>query len=79
MTVEVSIGIRLLSIVVIASNDTRGNTMGLLGYFDDDPSNDFMLPNGTVISENSTERQIYYDFGQKCEIIELFVLYLKYK
>ena len=45
-----------------------------MGNFDGNKSNDFVLPNGTILNENQTktERQIYYNFGQLCkERVEL--------
>lgn len=41
---------------------------GLLGNYNGDSSDDFQLPNGTSIYKNinATEREIYYNFGQKC-------------
>ncbi|RUS83481.1 hypothetical protein EGW08_008731, partial [Elysia chlorotica] len=44
--------------------DEKFKTMprGLLGNFNDDSTDDFTMPNGTVLSDNSTERQIF-EFG----------------
>ena len=44
------------------------NTEGLLGNFDRDSSNDFLLPNGTILSNNLNEEQVYYQFGLKCKL-----------
>ena len=40
-----------------------------MGNFDGNKSNDFVLPNGTILNENQTktERQIYINFGQLCK------------
>ena len=43
------------------------STQGLFGFYDDDPSNDFKLPNGTVLSTNLNESEIYDNFGLECE------------
>ena len=43
------------------------STEGLLGYFDEDPSNDFQLPNGTVLSNTLTEEELYSRFGLQCK------------
>ena len=43
------------------------STEGLLGYFDEDPSNDFQLPNGTVLSNTLTEEELYSTFGLQCK------------
>lgn len=45
----------------------KGFTSGLLGTFDGNTSNEYQLPNGTILSPNLTERQIYYNFGKHCE------------
>ena len=45
-----------------------GKTSGLLGVWDDDNTNDFTTPNGTVIPPASSTEHIYYEFGLKCEI-----------
>ena len=39
------------------------NVNGLLGNFNGDPIDDFMLPNGTIISHNSSLQDIHYKFG----------------
>ncbi|XP_059169385.1 uncharacterized protein LOC131951116 [Physella acuta] len=46
----------------------KGLTSGLLGNFDGNTSNEYQLPNGTTLSPNLTERQIYYDFGKHWEV-----------
>ena len=43
------------------------STEGLLGYFDEDPSNDFQLPNGTVLSNTLMEGELYSRFGLQCK------------
>ncbi|KAK3103621.1 hypothetical protein FSP39_020595 [Pinctada imbricata] len=63
--VKVSLGIRLLTVVVAAPNYLQGNTKGLLGNYDSDPNNDFVLPNGTILHTNSSQREIFNNFGQK--------------
>jgi hypothetical protein len=42
---------------------------GLMGNFDGDPNNDFILPNGTVLQNNMTEsdRKIFENFGRHCK------------
>ena len=44
-----------------------GSTEGLLGYYDDDSSNDYLLPNGTVLSIGLSEEQLYYEYGLECK------------
>lgn len=40
-----------------------------MGNFDGNAANEFVLPNGTILDDNATgtERNIYNNFGQKCE------------
>ena len=45
----------------------RDETRGLLGVINDDKTDDFTLPNGTIVDINSTEEEIYYQFGLNCE------------
>jgi len=45
----------------------KANTMGLLGNWDDDPSNDFQRPDGSWIPINSPMRDIHYNFGMAWE------------
>ncbi len=54
-----------LGIAVELSNNFRNETRGLLGVFNGDGSDDFTLPNGTVL-EISTESEIY-QFGLECK------------
>uniref|UniRef100_A0A2C9JE73 protein disulfide-isomerase n=1 Tax=Biomphalaria glabrata TaxID=6526 RepID=A0A2C9JE73_BIOGL len=41
----------------------KSMTRGLLSNFNDDPSDDFIFPNSTKLSNNASDRQIY-DYGQ---------------
>lgn len=45
-------------------------TTGLMGNFDGNKTNDFILPNGTMLLQNATntERKIFYNFGQICKL-----------
>ena len=49
----------------------QDNTRGLLGVINDDTADDFTLPNGTVFNVNSTEEEIYYNFGSACEYFHI--------
>ena len=42
-------------------------TNGLLGTYNKNTSDDLTTPDGTVISANSTEEEIYYKFGLTCK------------
>lgn len=64
-----SVGIELLEISVTVPEDLAAtvSTRGLLGVFNNDQSDDFTTPNGTIVSINSTEEELFHSFGQKCK------------
>ena len=45
-------------------------TGGLVGNFNGNSTDDFILPNGTAVfvGQNATEKQIFEEFGQKCKL-----------
>ena len=57
----------MLSFVVSPGDDYKNSTKGLLGTWNDNTSDDFNLPDGTVLSPSSTAREIHFGFGVKCE------------
>ncbi|KAK3100523.1 hypothetical protein FSP39_021282 [Pinctada imbricata] len=69
-SVKITVGVRLLTVVTTAPTDVQGQTKGLLGNFDDNPDNDFVKPDGTTIHTNSTQREIFNNFGQPWAITE---------
>ena len=56
-----------LSIQVTSSTLYVNNTIGLLGVNNNDVNDDFTRPDGTTIPINSTQEQIYYQFGKLCK------------
>ena len=52
-----------MSFLLQLGDQYRNNVSGLMGNFNSDPSDDFMLPNGVIISQNSSLRDIHYNFG----------------
>ena len=62
VTVSVVAGLLTYSIAVSSSQ----NISGMLGNYNENPNDDFVLPNGTVLPSNSTDRQLYV-FGQSCK------------
>ncbi|KAL3837657.1 hypothetical protein ACJMK2_023003, partial [Sinanodonta woodiana] len=64
---NVSVGVRMLSVSVVLPTVFKGRTKGLLGNFDGNPDNDFMFENGTILSPNISERQIF-GYGQTWEL-----------
>jgi len=57
----------MLSFVVTLGDDYKNNTKGLLGTWNDNPDDDFTLPDGTVLPPSSTPKAIHFDFGVKCK------------
>ena len=66
---KVTLGVRFLISELVVDSMYKGYTKGLMGNFDGNATNDFMLPNNTILDANttSTERQIYHNFGQQCK------------
>ncbi|XP_074618589.1 uncharacterized protein LOC141877470 isoform X2 [Acropora palmata] len=58
----------MLSFVVSPGDDYKNSTKGLLGTWNDNSSDDFTLPDGTVLSPSSTAREIHFGFGVKWQI-----------
>ena len=56
-----------LTIQVTSSESFKNKTMGLLGVNNNDINDDFTRPDGTQISINSTQREIFYNFGKYCK------------
>ena len=62
VTVSVVTGLLTYSIAVSSSQ----NITGMLGNYNGDPDDDFILPNGTMLPSNASDRQLYA-FGQSCK------------
>ncbi|XP_067053673.1 fibrillin-2-like isoform X3 [Acropora muricata] len=58
----------MLSFVVSPGDDYKNSTKGLLGTWNDNASDDFTLPDGTVLPPSSTAREIHFEFGVKWQI-----------
>ena len=56
----------MLSFVVTPADVYKNTTKGLLGTWNDDPDDDFTLPDGTVLPSSATLREIHFGFGVKC-------------
>ena len=63
----ISIGYKALDISISMPLDYRGMTRGLLGNFNGVTGDDFVLPDGTTLASDLTDRQIYEDFGPQCK------------
>lgn len=74
ITLKVTLGVRFLTVEAVVDSKYNGTVTGLMGNFDGDSNNDFVLPNGTILQAEdvNSERKIYNNFGQMCNVF--FVL-----
>ena len=56
-----------LIVTIVLSDDLFGKTRGLLGNWSGNTDDDWLLPNGTILSPPLTDEQIHFDFGEKCK------------
>lgn len=68
VSISVSVNGDLPNIVVSLPQDLRGQTRGLLGNFNGNDTDDFVFFNGTMLSSDASEREIF-DFGQSCKLL----------
>lgn len=71
ITIKFSLGVRFLTSESMVDEKYGGQVVGLMGNFDGNSTNDFILPNGTILygSDIDSERKIYNNFGQLCEYL----------
>ena len=67
ISVKVTEVSKSLSIVFAAPEAFKGFTKGLLGTWNDEPLDDFLRPDGTILPANATGRDIHFFFGQLCK------------
>ena len=67
ISLSVSVGVRSLTIGVLLPEEFQNQTKGLLGNYNGVKGDDFVLPNGTVLADTLTDRQIHEQFGNACE------------
>ncbi|XP_064644501.1 mucin-like protein [Lineus longissimus] len=65
--IKLKIGYKALEAAVQAPNGYEGLIEGLLGNYDSDSTNDYVFRNGTMISSNSSERELYA-FGKTWQL-----------
>ncbi|RDD39428.1 Mucin-like protein, partial [Trichoplax sp. H2] len=53
---------------VVTSSSLLGITKGLLGTYNGNVTDDFLRPDGTYLSINATDEEIYHQFGQLWQI-----------
>ena len=44
-----------------------GKTKGLLGFWNDNADEEYLLPNGDFLSTTSSMSQVHHSFGQPCK------------
>lgn len=69
VTISVSIVFGLLNIGISVPPEFQGASyisMGLFGNNDGDPTNDFVLSDGTTLPNNMTDREIF-SYGENCK------------
>lgn len=77
--VNVTVSVGLLHMSLGMPDEHKDNVIGLLGNFNDDPSDDYIPQNSnTPLPANASERDIFFDFGQTCMFL-LTVNYLLWK
>ncbi|RDD39051.1 Fibrillin-2 [Trichoplax sp. H2] len=64
VSMEVTLLTQMLTIAFNGPDEIKGITSGLLGTWNDNINDDFKRPNGSYLNINSTESQIFYNFGQ---------------
>ena len=67
---------QMLTIAFAAPQSFRETTMGLLGTWNGNVSDDFLRPDGTYLDVNATEEDIYYNFGEECRFHVISLLEL---
>ena len=74
IALEITARLQMLHVLVQTPNSLQGQLKGLMGNYDTDPDNDFMFPNGSVLSPNTTEKGLF-PFGQGCKFCILHMFY----
>ena len=54
---------QMFHVILTVPNSLKGKIKGLVGYWDDNPLNDLMIPNGTWVPINSSNFDIHHRFG----------------
>ena len=62
-----------LAIAFEAPDDFKNRTKGLLGTWNDNPLDDFVTPDGTLVPADASPRRIHHEFGLKCEFLLLLL------
>ena len=63
----------ILSFQLSVPETFYNNTKGLLGVWNGNPEDDFLRPDGSRISINSSESTIFEQFGEKCKCFYYYI------
>ncbi|KAJ8038622.1 Sushi domain-containing protein 2 [Holothuria leucospilota] len=66
LSLSIRITDEMMSFILQLPDIFQNQVQGLLGNFNNDPDDDFMLPDGSFLSPNLTLEEIHYDFGLSC-------------
>ena len=68
-SLTIGVSAQQLDITVGASDKFKNHTKGLMGVFNDDPLDDLLPPgeNAVALSNGSSEKTIFYEFGELCK------------
>jgi len=59
---------KMMAINLALPEEFKSKTKGLFGVWNDDPNDDFILPDGSNIPISSNDSTIHYHFGLKCKL-----------
>ncbi|XP_059150382.1 mucin-like protein [Physella acuta] len=76
VSLAVNVGVGNLEVVAEVNKTLKSKTKGLLGNFNGLPNDDFLLPNGTTLSNNLTEKQILELFANKYRVTNTTTVFL---
>ena len=67
-SLTIGVSAQQLDITVGASDKFKNHTKGLMGVFNDDPMDDLLPPgaNAVALSNSSSEKTIFDQFGELC-------------
>ena len=66
-----SVGIRSLIGSISVPEEFRNQTKGLVGNYNKVKEDEFVLPDGTVLSDTLTDRRLHQQFGNACQSLVL--------
>ncbi|BFZ22776.1 hypothetical protein BsWGS_25813 [Bradybaena similaris] len=68
VSVKINVGVKSLEVELEVNKDLGNKTKGLMGNFNGDMSDEFVLPNGTILAANLSERDVFYKFARNWQV-----------